>query len=121
MGRQLTQAEWQAERDKQQTAEAQRAPLTGKIDPVAPAPALIEIPTAAPVAQPTPSPYTVTNQNLVVANGGGRTAHTGHRTHYSIWKDAAGVEYIYLDNVHPVKLADQKGLNVIGRETVVRG
>jgi hypothetical protein len=111
MSRQLTQGEWQAERDRQ----------AGKIDPVAPAPTPIEIPVAAPVASPAPYPYTVTNQNVIVANGGGRTKNTGHRTHYSIWKDAAGVEYIFLDNVRPVKLADQKGLNIIGRENVVRG
>jgi len=60
----------------------------------------------------------VTNQNLVVNNGGGKYVDSGHRSHYPIWVDANGDEFIYTDGQHPVEIG-QTGL--IGtRETVTR-
>ena len=79
-----------------------------------------------PVVAPAPEaevaiapPYVVSNQNLVVNNGGGRTPTTGHQSHYPIWLDKNGVEYIYIAGVHLTKLSDLN-FATSRRETVVR-
>lgn len=63
--------------------------------------------------------YTLTNQNLVVLNGGGQTNATGHQSHYPIYKDDAGVEYIWYQNRYQ-KISDLN-LNIRRREVVDRG
>jgi very-short-patch-repair endonuclease len=55
----------------------------------------------------------VTNQDLIVHTGG------GHQTHYPIWKDEAGVEYISRDGFTFVRLQNQE-FKQSRRETVVR-
>lgn len=61
---------------------------------------------------------TVTDQDYIVNNGGGRFADSGHRNHYPIWRDANGDEYLYIDGQRPIEIG-QTGL--IGkRETVIR-
>lgn len=70
----------------------------------------------------------VTNTDLVVLNGGGSVTHgdkihaspgTGHQSHYPIWKDSDGIEYIYVDGFTPVRL-DRLVFPSSRRETVVR-
>ena len=56
----------------------------------------------------------VTNQNLVITKGGGA------QTHYPIWKDEAGVEYISLNAVTFVKVSELQ-FQTTRRETVNRG
>lgn len=60
----------------------------------------------------------VTSENLVVCNGGGRTPDSGHRSHYPVFKDENGDEYIYVDGQRPVEIG-QTGLKGT-RETVTR-
>lgn len=60
----------------------------------------------------------VTDKNLVVNNGGGRTPDSGHRSHYPIFISPEGDEYIYVDGHRPVEVG-QTGLKGV-RETVVR-
>ena len=56
----------------------------------------------------------VTNQNLIVTTGG------SHQTHYPIWVDDEGVEYIPNGSGQAlVKLSDQVSKQA-KRETVVR-
>ena len=56
----------------------------------------------------------VTNQNLVIRSGG------SHQTHYPIWIDDAGVEYIPSQNGQTfVKITDQISKQA-KRETVER-
>jgi hypothetical protein len=56
---------------------------------------------------------TVTNQNLVVLSG--RT----NQTHYPIWKDDAGIEYISLDGM-TFRTILELGYERYPRETVER-
>jgi hypothetical protein len=42
---------------------------------------------------------TVTNENIVVNNGG------GHHSIYPVWEDETGVEYVYLNGHSPTKLS----------------
>jgi len=61
---------------------------------------------------------TVTDQDLIVNNGGGQFKDSGHRSHYPIWRNADGDEFIYVDGQRPIEIG-QTGL--IGpRVTVVR-
>lgn len=62
----------------------------------------------------------VTNQDLIVLNGGGLTPTTGHRSHCPVWADAHGVEYISLDGESFTPLASLTSLKIIKREIVVR-
>ena len=85
-------------------------PATPEVVPAPPAPQSVAVVSVAPVVD---APYKVTDQNLVVNNGG------GHRTHYSIWTDANGTEYIYIAGVQLTKITDLI-FNNATRETVVR-
>ena len=58
----------------------------------------------------------VTNQDLIVNNGGGKYADSGHRSHYPIWKNEEGDEFIYVDGQRPIEIG-QTGL--IGQRQVV--
>ena len=69
----------------------------------------------------------VTDQDFIVLNGGGSITigdkiypnhGTGHQSHYAIWKDEEGNEYIYVDGHRAVEIG-QTGLNG-RREVVVR-
>lgn len=60
----------------------------------------------------------VTDQDLIVCNGGGAYPDTGHHSHYPIWKDSEGNEYIYIDGHRAIEIG-QTGLNG-RREQVVR-
>lgn len=60
----------------------------------------------------------VTDQNFVVCNGGGRHADSGHFSHFPIWKDSEGNEYLYVDGQRPIEIG-QTGLIGV-RQTVVR-
>jgi hypothetical protein len=68
----------------------------------------------------------VTDQDLIVMNGGGSVTigdrmhphhGTGHQSHYPIWKDAEGNEYIYIDGHRAIEIG-QTGLS--GRREQVR-
>lgn len=59
---------------------------------------------------------TVTNQNFIVCNGGGSHANSGHFSHYPIFIDAEGNEYLYTDGQRPIEIG-QTGL--IGQRQVV--
>lgn len=62
----------------------------------------------------------VTNEDLVVTNGGGAVATSGHRSHYPIWRDdATGEEFISLDGYRFTILSTLK-FGVCCREVVVR-
>jgi hypothetical protein len=58
----------------------------------------------------------VTDQDLIVLNGGGKFADTGHRSHFPIWKDKNGDEFIYIDGQRPIEIG-QTGL--IGQRVIV--
>jgi hypothetical protein len=60
----------------------------------------------------------VTNQDLIVNNGGNKSPDAGHRSHYPIFRDDNGDEYIYPDGQQPVQIG-QTGLKGT-RETVTR-
>jgi hypothetical protein len=62
----------------------------------------------------------VTNQDLIVWNGGGLYSDTGHRSHYPIFKDDNNVEHVYLDGHNPIRL-DRLNFQMSKRETVQRG
>lgn len=61
----------------------------------------------------------VSSQDLVVLNGGGTTATTGHQSHYPIWFDENGLEYLYMDG-HTAVLLSNLVFNSCRRETVNR-
>jgi hypothetical protein len=63
--------------------------------------------------------YTVTKQNLIVNNGGGRTPATGHRSHLAIYKGEDGKEYVYFQK--KFQLVSALGLKSNNREQVSRG
>ena len=56
----------------------------------------------------------VTNQNLVVTTGG------SHQTHYPIWVDDTGIEYIPSQNGHTFVRITSQISEGSRRETVVR-
>ena len=58
----------------------------------------------------------VTNQDFIVNNGGGKFNDSGHRSHYPIFIDAEGNEYLYTDGQRPIEIG-QTGL--IGQRQVV--
>jgi hypothetical protein len=60
----------------------------------------------------------VTNQDLIVLDGGGQFSDSGVRSHYPIWKSESGDEFIYVDGQRPVEIG-QTGL-VGTRVTVTR-
>lgn len=63
--------------------------------------------------------FRVSNQDVVVLNGGGSTPNTGHSSHYPVWLDEKGVEHIYLNGETPTPLANLN-LKITRRETVIR-
>lgn len=60
---------------------------------------------------------TVTNENLIIHNGGHPQPGFGSQTHYPIFKDAEGNEYIFRNGITPSKFG---GLANTRRETVTR-
>jgi len=60
----------------------------------------------------------VTDRDLVVNNGGGSTPDLGHKSHFPIFRDEEGNEFIYPDGQRPIEIG-QTGLTGI-RETVKR-
>lgn len=60
----------------------------------------------------------VTDKDLIVLNGGGRFVDSGHRSHYPIFINEEGDEYIYVDGQQPIQIG-QTGLTG-QRETVKR-
>lgn len=131
--RQMTRAEWEAERDAEKTHAVP-----------APVPPVEKV--VAPVAQPAPPTHTVTNQNVVINRGGqaggklvtfkrrmggrnvqsitvsvGTTNGGGMQSHHPIYVDAAGVEHISVDGRTLRKLSDLKHLHIVRREHVNRG
>jgi hypothetical protein len=55
-----------------------------------------------------------TKDDLVVSNGG------GSQSHYPIFADKQGVEYVSLNGHNFTKLATISNLKIIRRETVIR-
>jgi hypothetical protein len=59
----------------------------------------------------------VINQDLIVLSGG--TPASGSMTHYPVWIDDEGNEFLYVNGEIPVMLKNFKG-KIIRRETVIR-
>jgi len=82
---------------------------TESIQPEAPPKVLSE----TPISRPTEN-YTVTNQNLIMKQ-------SNSNTHYPIFKDGTGAEYISLDGRTFVSVKTFEGKIKTQRETVNRG